>query len=348
MRLTEIISRGFRFHELVYVSITQKCPLRCRHCFVESAPERTEHVETSDFSLWMEGMVQTPSVKAILFSGGEPFSNPGALKIGLTKCHDAGKQAIVGTSAFWATTKEQAGKFLDRYAGIDTLFISYDVFHEEFVSVESIRFAVEAAEERGIDVSFQIVEEWGTATEFTERFMATVDPENRRAGDVYIVPLGLKGRAATDLNILANAGPHAGEGRHTMMSVQDTVCPWLGAPWVHEDGIVCACPNLEVHKAEDSPLQLGSLQTATFEEVSSRAHADLLVQGLRSLGPKVLAELIGGSHLDVHADGTPTICDLCHLLTQDKTAVATIRDVLSRPVWQRRMGVSRLLAYGEY
>jgi hypothetical protein len=342
MKLEDVLRSSFKFHNLVYISITQKCPIRCRHCFVESSPTRTERVSQGEFPQWIDGILAGRSVDVVLFSGGEPFSNPSVLRYGLSACQNSSVNTIVGTSAFWATSVDVASSFLKRYPGIDLLFISTDIYHEEFVPLDHLRNAVDACEANGISVAFQIVDDAPEDSEFVRRFQSIVDPLGLLADQVYFTPLGFEGRASDQVLKRAAYKPLA--------DMQALPCPWLGAPWIHEDGSVCACPNLSVYQTPGHPLNLGNLKQTTFDKLSVTASNDPLVQSLRTLGPKGIVD-----EMPVESWGwkpsafdSGNICDLCESLLCTSGFAERMRNYVLDSEWNERIKLLRILQHQEF
>lgn len=283
-------------------------------------------------------------MQAILFSGGEPFSHPEALKIGLNACSFSSKYAIIGTSAAWARSRTQAEHFLNRFHPIGALWFSTDTFHEEFVPLKQLRLGVEVAAERGIDIFFQVVDD-PAHPDFMSRFEEIIGFDLVARDQVYLTPLGKVGRAreldGADLIKLRG---------HSLCEVPDMPCPWLGAPWIHEDSVVCACPNLEVHQTATHPLRIGDLRTDDFERVSKAADADWFLQALRVYGPRSIVALfsdIEDSWPEEQLHGT-SICDLCHAVARKPRFADRVREkIANAPRLQGEIGMLRLLLYGE-
>ena len=329
---------------MIYVSLTQKCPLRCAHCFVESGPERTEHARLDDFRRWIDSLVAAPSVEVVALSGGEPWSHPAALRYAVEACHRAGVYSMVCTSGFWAATPEKAARLLDSFPRPSAICLSTDVFHEPFVPLEQLRHAVEAAVQRDIEVMYQIVDDDPEHSEFMRRFEQEVGFDLVSRDQVYVVNLAAVGRAAEEL-ALARPGGAAGDLEH----IPDGPCPWLGAPWLHEDGVVCACSNLEVHETLQHPLQLGHLSETPFASMSAAADADHYVQALRILGPRGLVD-----ELPVESWGWKresfagaSVCDLCHSLARVPGLPERVREAAGRKEMARRIAAFRMMVYGE-
>lgn len=115
MNLEDIVAVTFKFHRAVYISLTQKCPIRCRHCFVEAGPERDEGAGFANFKTWIDGLLRKADLEIFFFSGGEPYSHPKALRYGLEATAAAGRYSVIATSAFWGKTDATASRMLDKF-----------------------------------------------------------------------------------------------------------------------------------------------------------------------------------------------------------------------------------------
>lgn len=346
MKLQEITRLSFQFHRAVYVSLTEKCPISCRHCFVESGPRRTEQAELSAFRTWMDGIVAEEGVEVIFFSGGEPYSHPRALRYGLRAALDAGRYSVVCSSGFWAKTERGAGRLLDSYPRMGCLLLSTDVFHEEFVPLGWLRHAAAAAIARGIDVAFQIVDEDQRDTDFMRRFEREVGFDLVPPEQVFFAPLERIGRAAEEVGPPLVQITRAGDG---FSRVPDAPCPWLGTPWLREDGVLCACPNTEVFRKPAHPLHLGDLGAEDFGAVSARVNQDPYVQTLRVLGPRAVVEQFPVREWgwDESSFGGESMCDLCHSLAAVPGLPARLREAAGTEGFMSRLDTMRLLLYTE-
>jgi hypothetical protein len=278
-----------------------------------------------------------------MFSGGEPFANPSALRYGLEACRQAGRVSVICTSAYWARTEELADQFLARFPPASALWISTDTFHEEFVPLVWLRNAARCARRRDLEVAFQLVErDEEPNSEFAARFRAALG--NDLDGEqVYVAPLSVEGRARTELR--PDERP-AGGGSPRLDEVPDGPCPWLGAPWLHEDGALCACPNLEVHAAPSHPLKT-PLQAVAFDALSASMNEDGFIQALRVFGPRGIVDRfpVAAWGWDASSFQGRTICDLCHSLARTPRVVAGLRnDEVLRP----RLKGLRAFFYGEH
>jgi hypothetical protein len=86
-------------------------------------------------------------LQLVVFTGGEPFLIGDDLKKAVEYAASHGVLTRIVTNAYWATTKEKATEILQdlKQAGLTELNISCDDFHQEFVPLENIRNANDAA-----------------------------------------------------------------------------------------------------------------------------------------------------------------------------------------------------------
>jgi pyruvate-formate lyase-activating enzyme len=346
MKIEEIAAATFGFHRAAYVSLTETCPLRCRHCFVESAPDRSERVP-DDFARWIESVASTPGVDVLFFSGGEPFSHPAALRAALESCDRNGVMPIVCTSGFFGRSEATVARLLDAFPLVKCLWLSTDVFHEEFVPLEWLRNVAVVAKARGIAVGFQIVDDAPESSPFMARFADTIGHDLAPERDIVIVPLAEQGRATSELSPAEREALRE-RGAGGIDAVPAKPCQWLGTPWVREDGNVSACPNLDVFRAETHPLQIGNLARESYPEISARADADAYLQWMRVYGPRGIVEHFPVEEYGFEAESFAgrTICDLCHALSRVPGLADRVRAASESDEQQTRLGLLRFAVYG--
>jgi hypothetical protein len=277
----------------------------------------------------------------ILFlSGGEPYSHPRALDHALKAARSAGKYSMICTSVYWARDARAAERMLDRHPLPDCLWISTDVYHEEFVPLSRIRIAAEAARARGLDVVVQMVESAQDHDRFMERYEREVGYDIIPESQICLAPFSSVGRAVTEVASDEPAEP----------VVQPSApCVWLGTPWLREDGALCACPNLEVFATPGHPLRIGDLNREGFRHASERADRDPYLQALRVFGPLGLTEQFPAAEWGwtPEAAGGPGPCDTCHSITRTPGLVDRIRAAAGEQETAERIAALRLAYYGE-
>ena len=125
-------------------------------------------------------------------------------------------------------------------------------------------------------------------------------------------------------------------------------CAWLATPWIREDGVVSACPNLGVFRASSHPLQLGDLNAEPYAALR-RAPTSTPVQALRIFGPSGIVERYRVEEYgwDRGAFRGSSICDLCHSLAAVPGLVDRVREEARGNGDEAKLDVLRLAIYGE-
>jgi pyruvate-formate lyase-activating enzyme len=138
--------------------LTYKCNFLCDHCSVSAGPECREALAADHLRRVMEEAYVLPSIRVVVFTGGEPTLYPELLKTGISLAHEEGFVTRLVTNAWWARTPEKAHHFAQnlRAAGLDELNISFDDFHlpylEAFGGEQNVVNAVRAATALGMTV----------------------------------------------------------------------------------------------------------------------------------------------------------------------------------------------------
>ena len=129
--------------------------------------------------------------------------------------------------------------------------------------------------------------------------------------------------------------------------IPDIPCPFLATPWLHEDGEVTACQNLEVHKAASHPLKIGNLTVEDYRTCAQRVDNDLLIQSLRVFGPRGLANLLDfrPASIPLKRFGDPRICDLCHVICADKQVNKKLSKLDNDTALRPRLQILRSLMF---
>ncbi|MCL2056509.1 MAG: radical SAM protein [Oscillospiraceae bacterium] len=113
-----------------------RCTAACRHCCYACSPTRAKGYITREMSGKLARQLVSFGCRAVHIGGGEPFMDIDGLVILLECLRDARVGVdYVETNAFWATDEEKIGNYLERLlaAGADTLCISLDPYHAEYV-----------------------------------------------------------------------------------------------------------------------------------------------------------------------------------------------------------------------
>jgi MoaA/NifB/PqqE/SkfB family radical SAM enzyme len=146
------------------IMLTYRCNATCADCYVSSSPQKRSLLPVEDLREYLRELKQLGITgPKIHFGGGEPFYHYGHL----IECFEAAEEegmlplGKLETNAFWCKNDELARKRLSEIErfGIVRLHISSDVFHQEFIPIESVRTAARIAREvlgeEKVQVGFQ-------------------------------------------------------------------------------------------------------------------------------------------------------------------------------------------------
>jgi hypothetical protein len=248
----------------------------------------------------------------------------------------------VNTNAFWAATTEKASRTLDSIPGITQLMLSTDPYHEEFIPLSNIRNAALAGAERNLEVQIAICTRGGLRDEFVERLVSLIGPDLLTKVRLGVNPTEAVGRALFLPE--ANWRPQTNvlpEGR----------CRQINRPVVLEDGTVMACCNTCATAAcKDSPLNLGRLEDSSLEEIHARADTSYIIQAIRSLGPKFLADIViesGAAHLLKPNYARNDICDLCSSMMSNPRTISVLAEAMNYGAKRGAVAVARASQFDE-
>ena len=178
----------------IHLLLTYKCNARCRHCFLSAGPERAEVFPLERASRLVDQAASLSSVNHLFIEGGEPFLYPHLMEALIRRATGAGLWVGALTNGFWAVSDERAAVVLKPLvkAGLKSLSISTDAWHEEFVSPALVRRAANVATKIGLDVDVMVCRAMKPAPGEIEELETALAPTPVYAGGI----VG-RGRAAS-------------------------------------------------------------------------------------------------------------------------------------------------------
>jgi organic radical activating enzyme len=299
------------------VHVTYTCPLACAHCCFSSSPKSRERLDPGLVIDTIRNLDQT-AIEMVCFTGGEPFLLGDHLVEFVKLATERGFKTRVVTSAYFGRTPKAATQRMEKIAaaGLKELSISWDDFHEEFVSFETIKNVAHAASEiGGILIAVNIVQ--GAQAKWT------VERVRREIGvDLEVVcesPLNLTGRAAEELSNLGLRserflGP----------------CPYvMTGPTLAGTGKLLACCG--VIPDTDRLCIDPDFKPEALEAGIKKGQASLLFQWLYLRGPYAIMEWIG-EHYSINIPTRDTIggnCEACKHLFENPAIDALLDEAVA-------------------
>ncbi len=282
-RLNETIlrvNRNFGCH--LSISLTDRCPLKCTHCIVSSLPSNDFTLDLSIASakkIASELGDLSKDIRQISFTGGEPFLVIPQMKLIIDAANQFSIKTGAVTSAYWANSEHSATKTLLKVVGIDSLTLSYDTYHSEFVTLDNIRNAITASNSMGIKTSI--------------RYCIVPNPDQKVVEELELLRAEF-GRIVHTQEVI-NFG--RAEKEIDLLQERSNTVPVLpclsSGPHIGRDGnVVPCCSALDPHISSSHPLALGNQNMQSLKDIFDNAKRNYLLSHIRLWGFEYLVQLL--------------------------------------------------------
>ncbi len=319
-------------HQVVGLMYTRTCPLACRHCITESSPQAKGRMTVAQARRYLPAIARFSSV--LSFTGGEALLYYRDILALTAEARAIGLRVSVVTGAGWVKNEAMARSRLRalQAAGVGSLVVSWDGYHEELAPRENALTVVRLACEIGLRVTVRTITRGdGAREEYHAPFAAF--PIRFEAGT--IVPLGQAAGLPAE-HFPASAGPPKG------------VCGVVTLPVIEPDGTVYACCGPGHFSASTSPLRLGNAEQEPLEDILARGCADPILEAISLIGPRGLYTLLQGDTAAARRFQPRRtyagICELCLDINNSPPLVAALRRRLEEPDAQMTLAAARMWA----
>ncbi|RSO03093.1 hypothetical protein DMH26_12615 [Streptomyces sp. WAC 05379] len=214
--------------------ITDRCPVGCAHCSVDSRPDSPRITDFALFEDIVSGLALS-QLSMVGISGGEPFVERRALQHAVRTLRAADKDVVVYTSGIWANTASPPNWVQQVIQQCGAIFLSTDSFHQAEISDERFMNAARAIATHGVPIFVQVVEVDGLADRTESLLTAALGPTWSTMAEIKMVEPLPYGRAE---GMFTPAPRRRGSSFGT--------CPVAKAPVVRYDGVVTGCCNESV------------------------------------------------------------------------------------------------------
>ncbi|MBI4244349.1 MAG: radical SAM protein [Planctomycetes bacterium] len=308
----------------VVFDLTRRCPLKCAHCGTSGSPSRREVADSNKIIDWIRQISKV--TKHLVFSGGEQFLEPELLRAAIESAHKNNLHVEVQTSGYWAKTREKGLKFLREFPLFKILAVSYDKFHEKFLSIEYVRNAVISGLERGtprvivrgVHAGYTRRSKQKNISFLKKTFSSLADRLN-----FVSIPLDIGGRAAvTDRSVLGYK--QAGK------LPSKNFCNAYESIFIDSSGAVYPCCKSLSSLPNKDDVVIGDLNSEELENIMKRAGYLFLPNMLRKSGPQALVKWMdrnkGRGFTRELRKNLPCndVCGLCYRIFGDKKYVNTV------------------------
>lgn len=215
----------------VLLFITDRCPVECAHCSVDSRADSPGIHDFELFSCLVDGICKQQQLKVVGISGGEPFVERKALAATTAKLRRHNKSVVIYTSGVWAKARLSPPWIKTVLKACSTVYLSTDTFHQKTVS--PVHF-MRAAEQIALAGAWIVVQ--------------TLDPDTTRA--LMEITFGSEHEYFAEIVPLTPLRNGRGEGlfnvQRAVPATQYGSCSLAVTPVVRYDGVVTACCNENV------------------------------------------------------------------------------------------------------
>jgi len=261
---------------------TYRCTAACDHCCFSCSPYSRESIPTRRLYDYIEQATELPSIKIVVFTGGECFLLGEELDRLVQAASDRKFLTRFVSNAYWATSRRAARQRLERLQkhGLREANYSTGEQHARFVNPENIRHGAIAAAELGL-TSLIVVDSFGDSRFDFDDFLDDHDLQRHiEAGTILIKVspwMRFDGRR------------HIAYTRQQLRQLEAQKASGLGCTTVLK--VVGITPSEELHVCCGLTLELipemgvGSLRQRTLREALLAAPDDFMKIWIHLHGP---------------------------------------------------------------
>jgi len=289
------------------IYLTYRCPAQCDHCCFNSDIYKEEHIPLDYVLCSISQAAEIQSIRAVVFTGGEPLFNQDILLKSIRYAHDSGLMTRIVTSAFWANSEKRATTVLQTLAeaGLNEIVVSYDDNHASFIRESNIVNAFRATSDLNVKFSVNVCIEPGCKIDrhYIERMLDL--KKNQTQIQIEEAWINTTGRAKNE----TSEKQHRRKGRP---EVQLGPCNLvLRAPALTPTGKILACCGTIPYR---DGLAIGDIKAISLMKALNRAYQNPLLKWIAFEGPAAVLEKITANETrpitTSDLDGNCHACDL--------------------------------------
>lgn len=314
-----------RFPCALTVLPTYQCTAACKNCCFACNPSVEGRIPQDRLLHYIREAKKAPSLRLIVFSGGECFLLGEDLDEAIGVASDSNIITRCVTNGYWAETADVARSRVQALAaqGLDELNISTGDFHQRWVDIERVGYAAEAAVVEGLQTVVMVESHKGRKFNRTSLVDTPSikriydDPELSRRFQIIESPwMSNKseiGVAQTPDQLISRANMNASGGCTSVLS----------SIVISPSEYLIACCGL-AHE-QIPAMRLGSLRCRTFAELIEQARVDFLKQWIMIEGPHKILQWAAEKDPSIEwEDMYAHICDACRRLHSDERVMEVI------------------------
>lgn len=294
----------------IAVSLTNHCPLQCRHCIVDALHASYDRsIKTLELSEWLEnGLEENKDIISFLsFTGGESSLADLAFDRVGRKAKLLNIPCGLITSGYFAKSVDDASKFFHKYDFIKKITISMDEYHAEFLPISFCLNALHAAKKLNIYISIRYT--GSVDSEFYKNLINTVTP---LFGDIIEKQKIVRSGRAIDFDEIAEFD----ESNILSQCLSD-------GPHINYNGDILPCCSNIISNKDNKLLSFGNIINTSLNQALSLMNHHRLLKIIRVYGWDHIVDNIKIIENDKKIKGCGA-CQQCELINNDKIYSAVV------------------------
>lgn len=283
------------------LQLTWSCDIRCSHCCQDHTRVDLSY-ETAIKAI--DGYRRAGVLDRVGFTGGEPFTRYDLMLRLAKHALTLGLPSGVVTNGRWALDQTIAFQRLSELqtAGIDTIVVSFDSFHEEFVPIGRVEGLLKVARSLGLATFVYASYSSGrqlSRTKIIVEQLSKIEGVDIQYRDVVpvgfgaMIPIGLASKSYREV---------------------DKRCPIQGNFTIWPDGRVFPCCSAGTHEN----LCIGDLKADAIEKTINRKISWGILKSIHTSGlDEVVLQLPEKQRREIARGRYVSSCHLCHVLFND-------------------------------
>lgn len=305
------------YYNALVVERTSRCNARCAMCYQSAGPRGSEEIGDATLSVHdVERIVREASTIETLaprfhLTGGEAFVDLAGVLHLLRYARDLGfVDLTTTTNAFWAKDPERARRIAEdlRRAGMTSMEISWDVWHQPFISGDAVSNCLVACNDAGIESNVRLL---STRSHTFEEAISLLRPEAVEvASRLTCGPVFPTGRAARELD------------RHDLYSqgtLDDNCHTYLNLTVNARGSVFPCCAGID----QTSEYKFGSVRDRSLPEIVASMNGSPMLRLIVFRGIRSLVPVIEAAGLEM-GDDYNSICHMCWSIFSNRERVAAI------------------------
>lgn len=308
----------FKFFNLA-LTLSFSCPNNCRHCGIVDVEEDVEEMGVEEAKHYIDMTSQLKDIMSIVITVGEPllaFNKVISILEYAKTNYDY--QGSISTSAYGMDTFSKTKSLLTQLqkAGLGTILLSVDDFHQEYVPIENVEYCLKAAQELEIPVMIQtmVTKDSGNFKDF-KNILNFNESDNITFLETPCDPIGRAERQISDEKLLTNKQlPQGG-------------CSIFRVIQIYPDGSVkLCCGTGSVH----DNLTFGNVNEQHLYDIVKKAETQPLPNALAAWrGPGYLMKLAKeGGYSEYLLDSYTSVCHACYHIISNPELYSFLTDRL--------------------